>query len=108
MTEVEQYVREVVRHVQASPQERQRIEADLRAHLEEAVRAGEVPSVVIARMGSPAEVAAEFMARRPLPYAGFWPRLAAFAVDMAVIVVLAGVAAFLALSFASVVPQKPR
>lgn len=108
MSEVEQYVREVVRHIRASAQERQRIEADLRAHLEEAVRAGEAPSAVIARMGSPAEVAVEFMARKALPYAGFWPRLAAFAVDMAAIFVGAGLAAVVGLVAANLVPQEPR
>ncbi len=108
MSEVERYVQEVMRNTQAPPRERQRIEADLRAHLEEAMRAGEPASVAIGRMGTPAEVAAEFMAQMALPYAGFWRRLGAFAVDLAIIVLAAGIVAVLGLVASNQVPQRPQ
>ncbi len=108
MSDIEQYVREVVCHIRAPAEERQRFEADLRAHLEDAVRAGETPGAAIVHMGSPAEVAVEFMARKALPYAGFWPRLPAFAVDMAIIFLAMGVAAVVGLVAANLVPQEPR
>jgi uncharacterized RDD family membrane protein YckC len=107
MSEIEQYLSEVARHIQATAEERQRIEADLRAHLEEAVRAGEPPGEAIARMGTPVEVAAEFMARRPLLYAGFLLRLAAFAVDMAAIFVTVALAAGTAEVGAGLVWREP-
>jgi uncharacterized RDD family membrane protein YckC len=83
----EKYVREVLHHVHAPAHERARIETDLRAHLQDALEgrpAGESMLAVIARMGSPEEVAAAFMAGLRLEYAGFWRRLVAFAVDLAV------------------------
>jgi uncharacterized RDD family membrane protein YckC len=74
----EKYVREVLHHVHAPAHERARIETDLRAHLQDALErrpAGESMLAVIARMGSPEEVAAAFMAGLRLEYAGFWRRL---------------------------------
>lgn len=89
MSEVEQYIHDVLRNIQAPPHQRARVAADLRAHLEEAVQAGEAPSAVIARMGTAAEVAAEFMSQVTLHYASFWRRLVAFVVD---VVLLTGTA----------------
>jgi uncharacterized RDD family membrane protein YckC len=107
MNEVERYILEVLRNISAPIQERTRIESDLTAHLQEAIAAGEPAKQVIARMGSPTEVAAEFMAEIPLRYAGFLWRLAAYAIDLAVLVVTGGVLGILALEFVSLVPRNP-
>jgi uncharacterized membrane protein len=82
MNEVDKYLAAVLRNIHTSASERQRIETDLRAHFEAAEAAGETVETVIARMGSPVEVAVEFMSQIELPYAGFWRRLAAFAIDL--------------------------
>ena len=71
MNSVDRYVRDVLRNIHAPLSERHRIEADLRAHLEEAMAAGEPAEVVIARMGTPTEVALEFMSEVDLPYADY-------------------------------------
>lgn len=78
---VQRYIQTVMRMVSALPAERQRIEADLRAHLEAAVQSGERVEAVLERMGSPEEVAGAFMSQVELVYAGFWRRLAAFVID---------------------------
>jgi uncharacterized RDD family membrane protein YckC len=44
----------------------------------------------INRMGAPSELAEEMMSQVKLAYAGFWPRLAAFSLDMLIIAVVAG------------------
>ncbi len=107
MNEVERYIREVLRNIAAPSQERQRIEADLRAHLEESLATGEPPKEIIARMGSPTEVAAEFMAQVPLRYAGFWWRLVAYGIDLVILMLIGGVLAILAIVFVSLVPRNP-
>ena len=81
----DQYVQKVMNLIHAPEVERTRIEADLKAHLQEGRLEGEDLLTLIERMGDPREVAAEFMAQVPLVYAGFWRRLAAFAIDMVVI-----------------------
>lgn len=107
MNEVDRYVLDVLRNIEAPPRQRSRIEADLRAHLEEALRRGESPATVFARMGSPEEVAQEFMAGVTLHYAGFWRRVIAFAVDLAVILLVASPLFGLAVLFSSLVPRAP-
>lgn len=77
MNEVEGYVREVLRHIDAPPRERQRIVADLRSHLAEAIDAGMPVSEAVAQMGSAADVAAEFMAQIGQAWIRPWRRLAA-------------------------------
>ncbi len=72
MSGVERYVREVLRHIDAPPRERRRIEGDLRAHLEDAVRAGEPAAEAVVRMGSAKDVAAELMAGIEHEYARPW------------------------------------
>ena len=57
MNTTEKYVHDVLRNVPAPARERQRIESDLRAHLAEAVAAGQPAEAVLARMGKPEEVA---------------------------------------------------
>lgn len=107
MNEVQSYVGQVLRNITAPTQERQRIESDLTAHLEQAVAAGEPAKQVIARMGTPIEVAAEFMAQIPLHYAGFWRRLAAYIIDLAILIAVDGIFAILALILVSLVPPHP-
>src|SRR3990172_10727705 len=92
-TNIDAYVKEVTSLIHASPAERTRIEADLRAHLQEGLEHGEDPADLITRMGEPREVAAGFMEQLPFVYAGHWPRLAAFMVDMLIILLIAGAAA---------------
>jgi uncharacterized RDD family membrane protein YckC len=108
MNAAEQYIHEVLRNIHASPLERQRIEADLRAHFQEALGANEPLHAVISRMGSPLEVAAEFMSQMTLRYAGFWSRVAAFAIDMAVFIPIAAILAITAVVLANLVPQHPQ
>lgn len=105
MNTTEKYVHDVMRNVPAPARDRQRIETDLRAHLAEAAAAGQPPDAVVARMGRPEEVAAEFMSTVPMVYAGFLPRTLAFLVDVALGTLLAGSLFALGVVFASLVPQ---
>jgi uncharacterized RDD family membrane protein YckC len=107
MDEIDRYIREVLRNIPFPIAARERIEADLRAHLESAQAEGDAPQAVISRMGSPVEVAEELMSQVPLQYAGFWRRLAACAVDMILIFVLAAIPAFAGVALSSLVPQHP-
>lgn len=85
MSEVERYVREVLRHIEVPPREQRRIETDLRAHLEEAIHMGEPAGEAIARMGSATDVAAEFMAQIGQAYVRPWRRLVALLVPLVII-----------------------
>ncbi len=87
----EQYLQKVMDLIHAPAAERARIEDDLRAHLQEALVPGEDLPSLVERMGEPREVAAEFMAEVPRVYAGFWPRLAAFLIDMVLVIFIGGV-----------------
>jgi uncharacterized RDD family membrane protein YckC len=62
---------------------------------------------IVAHLGSPSEVAAAYMAQMTLEYVGFWPRLAAFAIDVLVILFVGGGLALLGLWLANQVPQHP-
>lgn len=106
-TNVDSYVKEVISLIHAPKEEKARIEADLRSHLQEGLDHGEDPADLITRMGEPREVAAGFMEQVPLVYAGFWRRLAAFLVDMVVILLFAGAAATLTIILSNSVPQNP-
>ncbi len=108
MNEIDRYIQDVLHNIWAPPRERQRVEGDLRAHLQEALDSGEPPKTIIARMGSPIEVAAEFMSQVSLPYASFGSRLAAFGIDMALIIAMAGVLAVLCIVLSNWVPREPR
>jgi uncharacterized RDD family membrane protein YckC len=108
MDAVEEYIDAVMHNIHAPLAERQRIAGDLRAHLAESIQAGDSPKSAIAHMGSPLEVAAEFMAQVRLGYAGFWIRLLAFAVDLLLIVLCAGTLAVLAIYFSNRVPPSPQ
>jgi uncharacterized RDD family membrane protein YckC len=93
--------------VSAPKGERKRIEEDLVAHLDAAAQAGEPIEAVIERMGSPEEVAGAFMSQVDLVYAGFWRRLAAFLVDMIVLMIpLLGAAGFFLVG-SNLVPPHP-
>lgn len=105
------YVRDVLGHLAVAPAERERIEADVRAHLAEALEQGLPPEAAVARLGPAAELAAGYvagyLARYPLRYAGFWRRLAAFALDLAIMLVVAGVPAVAAAVASGWVPAHP-
>jgi uncharacterized RDD family membrane protein YckC len=107
MNTMDKYVQDVLRHVPAPTRERQRIEADLRAHLAEAQAAGQPAEAVLARMGRPEEVAAEFMATVPMTYAGFAPRTLAFLVDVGVMLAVGLPLAAAGTACANLVPDDP-
>lgn len=107
MNTTEKYIHDVLRNVPAPASERRRIETDLRAHLAEAVAAGQPAESVIARMGRPDEVAAELMATLPLAYARFLPRLLAFALDGLAMFLVAGALAAIAIACSNLRPQTP-
>jgi uncharacterized RDD family membrane protein YckC len=103
----DQYVQKVMSLIHAPSADRTRIEADLRAHLQEGMAAGEDMLTMVERMGNPREVAAEFMTQIPLTYAGFWLRLAGFAIDMVLIILFAGLNGALFVVLTNMVPQHP-
>ena len=108
MDAAEDYIQAVMRNIHVPQAERQRIEGDLRAHLTEAIQAGQAPREALAHLGSPLEVAAEFMSRARLDYAGLWLRLLAFLIDMVLILLVAGILAVLAIWLSNLVPQSPQ
>ncbi len=103
----DQYVQKVMDLIHAPAEDRARIEADLKAHLQEGLGPGEDMAALVERMGEPKEVAAGFMAEIPMAYAGFWQRAAAFLVDMVLIVFFGGVAGGLFVWLTNLVPQHP-
>jgi uncharacterized RDD family membrane protein YckC len=107
MTEVDKYINQVLHHVHAPERDRVRFAADLQAHVQEAVAVGESQRTVLARMGSPTEVAAEFMAQVSLTNAGFWRRAVAYAIDLAMVFVVASVFGVLAIFATNLVPRHP-
>ncbi len=107
MSQIDQYVQKVMQNIHAPSAERERIKSDLRSHLNEALGAGETEDAIIRRMGDPGEVAKEFMAQMSLHYAGFWRRLAAYGIDLVIMIVMAGALAFVAIASVSKVPRHP-
>lgn len=107
MNEIDEYVSAVMTSIHAAPQDRQRIEGDLRSHMREAVDSGEPIPDILRRMGAPTEVAAGFMSEMALKYAGFVPRAAAFAIDMLIIIPLMAVMAILGATFGNMAPDHP-
>jgi uncharacterized RDD family membrane protein YckC len=103
----DQYVQKVMDLIYASEEDRKRIQADLRAHLQDGMAGGEDMKALVERMGDPREVAAEFMSTVPMVYAGFWRRVLAFLIDLFVILLFAGLAAVLTVVLSNVVPQHP-
>jgi uncharacterized RDD family membrane protein YckC len=103
----DQYVQKVMDLIHAPENDRMRIKADLQSHLQEGMADGEDMTALVERMGDPRVVAAEFMTAVPMVYAGFWRRMAAFLVDLVVLIVIAGTAALLTISLSNAVPQHP-
>lgn len=85
---VDRYIDDVLRHVFATPEDRERLEADLRSHFAEAEADGRTPRDTIAGLGAPDEVAAAFNAEREIQFATFWQRLVAFFGDLGILVTL--------------------
>lgn len=106
MTEIDNYIHKVMGYIHAPERERQRIEADLRTHLEEAQRSGEPLDQILSRVGDPQELAEGFMAQMDLHYAGFWIRLAAFVLDFILIVAVIALFAIPAIVIANLVPER--
>lgn len=104
--EIEIYIQKVLRNIPASGKDRQRLEDDLRAHLREALKKNDLPTV-LAKMGKPQEVAEEFMRGVKLRYAGFWKRLFAFAIDMAFCVLVSLLPLVIGVVLSNAVPQHP-
>ncbi len=88
MKPVDRYIQDVLDNVLATPEDAERLEADLRAHFAEAESRGEAPSQIIDHMGQPEDVAAAFNAERDVPYAGFWQRVVAFTGDCGLLLAL--------------------
>lgn len=86
MKPVDRYIENVLRHVFAKPEDRQRLEADLRSHFAEAEADGRTPREIIDSLGTPEEVAAAFNAEREFRYAGFWQRFVAFLGDLGLLI----------------------
>jgi uncharacterized RDD family membrane protein YckC len=83
MNAVNEYARQVMDLIPPAHPERDRIELDLRAHLEETVAELEgSPSAAFDRMGDPREVALAYLAEIPMRYAGVGRRVLAFFIDM--------------------------
>lgn len=89
MNQTDRYIDEVMRHLLATPEERARFEADLRAHFEAALAKGDLHVQIVEKLGTPEAVAEAFNAERPLEHAGFWRRLAAFLADLTLILTIA-------------------
>lgn len=85
----DRYIDDVLRHVFATPEDRERLKADLRSHFVEGEAAGREPRDIITGLGTPVEVATAFNAEREFHYASFWERLFAFFGDMGVIICFA-------------------
>jgi len=108
MIETDVFVNEVLLRVWASPEQKQMLKKDLRSHIEEALKSGESAKVVISRMGTPEEVAIEFMSQVPLPYSGLWWRLIAFILDMAIIIGITFPCVIFTIPLSQRVPQHPQ
>jgi len=81
MKPADRYIADVLHHVFAASEDRERLEADLRSHFAEAEAEGRAPREILDGLGTPAEVAAAFNAERQFEYAGFWQRFVAFLGD---------------------------
>lgn len=82
------YIDEVLRHAFATKGDKERLEADLRAHFAQAEERGEPLRETLEDLGTPEEVAAALSAERPIAYAGFWRRVVAFIGDSGAMVLL--------------------
>jgi uncharacterized RDD family membrane protein YckC len=104
----DRYVQEVMANIHAPQAERAQIETDLHTHIQEALHAGSAAEDIQVRMGSPREVAAEFMAQVELVHAGFGRRLLAFGIDLTIIILLCGALAIVAILLSNLItPSNP-
>ena len=94
MRGIDSYIQEVLDNLPPGIPGRERIAADLRAHIEESVAAGEEPEAVMARMGTPREVAEELSRGHELQYASRLRRIGAAAIDLALIASVMGLVIF--------------
>jgi uncharacterized RDD family membrane protein YckC len=81
MITIDEYIREVRRGIVASPEKKKKLEEDLRAHFDELRATGMSAGEALGRMGTPDEVAMQFMEETPKEYGGFFTRLLAFFAD---------------------------
>lgn len=81
MNPAQRYIDNVLAHVYATDEDRERLAVDLRSHFAEGKATGRTPPDIIAHLGTAEEVAAAFNAERQLSYASFWERLVAFLAD---------------------------
>lgn len=88
MNASERYIQEVLRRVLASEKDRQRLVEDLRAHFVDGQTRGDTTAQILARLGTPTDVAEAFHLERSLVFAGFFRRLVAFIGDMGALAVL--------------------
>jgi uncharacterized RDD family membrane protein YckC len=107
MNTQDQYIKQVLQNIHATPADKARIEAELRDHFQAAQEAGEISDQAIGHLGKPAEVAEGYMAQIELDQVGFWPRLAAFAIDMLLILLTAAILAVISVALSSLVPAHP-
>jgi len=83
MNEIKFYLQKINNNLLCLPEhKRKRIIEDLEAHFQAALESGETTRQAIQKMGTPEEVAAEFIAQEGLNYASFWRRLVAFIIDV--------------------------
>lgn len=94
---IDRYVEEVLSHLPPSVPERERVAADVRAHLEEAASASGSPGEAVREMGSAPETAEGYAAGLDLEPASLVDRTGAFLADIGL-----GVAVSLALFAGSV------
>jgi uncharacterized RDD family membrane protein YckC len=107
MATIESYLHEVMRNIHGSGEAEERFANDLRAHIQEALAGGEPLADILNRMGSPEEVAAGFMAEKPLQYAAFGQRAAAYILDFCVMLVATGILAGIGAGIGNFTPQHP-
>lgn len=89
MNQVDRYIHDITHNLLATDEEKARFEGDLRAHFAEAGARNEPVPQTIERLGSVDAVVEAFNSERPVKYAGFMKRLAAFLADMALFLLFA-------------------
>ena len=99
MRGIDSYIDEVLDNLPPGFPGRDRIAADLRAHIAESVAAGEEPEAVMARMGTPREVAEELSRGHELQYAPWLRRIGAAAVDVALLMTVMGLVVLVGMLF---------
>jgi uncharacterized RDD family membrane protein YckC len=88
MNASERYIQEVLQRVLGTEADRRRLAEDLRAHFQDGQTRGDTAAQIIARLGSPDDVAEAFHLEREMAFAGFWRRVGAFTVDLGVLTLL--------------------